>query len=105
VRALELAGRIGFVDHVSFALVRLGSNALTRGDTGQAEELCRRALAMAEAAPTSRLAAHARDAGLRCRFAGRPDRPRQHGLLPICCPSLGIWRRLRPNMASDLGWS
>jgi Tfp pilus assembly protein PilF len=53
-RALELAGRIGF------ALVRLGSNALARGDTGQAEELCRRALAMAEAASTSRLTAHAR---------------------------------------------
>jgi hypothetical protein len=30
-RALELAGRIGFADHVSFALVRLGSNALARG--------------------------------------------------------------------------
>ena len=59
-RALELAGRIGFADHVSFALVRLGSNALARGDTRQAEELCRRALAMAEAASTSRLAAHAR---------------------------------------------
>ena len=43
-RALELAGRIGFVDHTCFA----GSNALARGDTGQAEELCRRALAMAE---------------------------------------------------------
>jgi hypothetical protein len=41
-RALELAGRIGFVDHVCFALVRLGSNALARGDRGQAEELCRR---------------------------------------------------------------
>jgi ATP/maltotriose-dependent transcriptional regulator MalT len=59
-RALELAGRIGFADHISFALVRLGSNALARGDTGQAEELCRRALAMAEAASASRLAAHAR---------------------------------------------
>jgi ATP/maltotriose-dependent transcriptional regulator MalT len=59
-RALELAGRIGFADHVSFALVRLGSNALARGDTRQAEELCRRALAMAEAPSTSRLAAHAR---------------------------------------------
>jgi hypothetical protein len=59
-RALELAGRIGFADHVSFALVRLGSNALARGDTGQAEELCRRALAMAEVASTSCLAAHAR---------------------------------------------
>jgi hypothetical protein len=59
-RALELAGRIGFADHVFFALVRLGSNALARGDTRQAEELCRRALAMAEAASTSRLAAHAR---------------------------------------------
>jgi predicted ATPase/DNA-binding SARP family transcriptional activator len=59
-RALELAGRIGFADHVCFALVRLGSNALARGDTGQAEEFCRRALAMAEAASKSRLAAHAR---------------------------------------------
>jgi predicted ATPase/DNA-binding SARP family transcriptional activator len=59
-RALALAGRIGFADHVSFALVRLGANALARGDTRQAEELCRRALAMAEAASTSRLAAHAR---------------------------------------------
>jgi len=58
--ALELAGRIGLADHVSFALVRLGSNALARGDTGQAEELCRRALAMAEAASTPRFAAHAR---------------------------------------------
>jgi len=59
-RALELAGRIGFVDHAAFALVRLGSNALARGDTRQAEELCRRALAMAETASKSRLAAHAR---------------------------------------------
>jgi hypothetical protein len=31
-RALELAGRIGFADHVSFALIRLGSNgARARG--------------------------------------------------------------------------
>jgi hypothetical protein len=36
-RALEVAGRIGFADHISFALVRLGSNALARGDTRQAE--------------------------------------------------------------------
>jgi hypothetical protein len=39
-RALELAGQIGFADHVSFALVRLGSNALARGDTRQAEARC-----------------------------------------------------------------
>jgi hypothetical protein len=58
-------------DHVSFALVRLGSNALARGDTGQAEELCRRALAMAEAASTSRLAAHARAARPRPRGGRR----------------------------------
>jgi len=32
----------------------------SRGDTGQAEELCRRALAMTEVASTSCLAAHAR---------------------------------------------
>ena len=54
------SGRIGFADHISFALVRLGSNALVREDTRQAEELCRRALAMAGAASTSRLATHAR---------------------------------------------
>ena len=59
-RALALAARIGFADHASFALARLGSNALARGDTHQAEELCRRALAIAEAASTSWLAAHAR---------------------------------------------
>ena len=59
-RALALARRIGFADHVSFALAQLGSIALARGDTHQAEELCRRALAMAEAASTSWLAAHAR---------------------------------------------
>jgi hypothetical protein len=54
-RALELAGRIGFADHISFALVRLGSNALARGDTRQAEERCR-VVADATAAPSSRLA-------------------------------------------------
>jgi predicted ATPase/DNA-binding SARP family transcriptional activator len=59
-RALELAGRIGFADHVSFALAQLGSDALTRGDTRQAEELCRQALVTAEAASASWLAAHAR---------------------------------------------
>ena len=59
-RALELAGRIGFADHATFALARLGSNALERGDTRRAEELFRQALAMAEAASTSWLAAHAR---------------------------------------------
>ena len=59
-RALELAGRIGFADHASFALAQLGSIALERGDTRLAEELCRQVLAMAEAASTSWLAAHAR---------------------------------------------
>jgi hypothetical protein len=59
-RALELAARIGFADHVSFAMAQLGSDALTRGDTPQAEELCRQALVTAEAASASWLAAHAR---------------------------------------------
>ncbi len=59
-RALELAGRIGFADHATFALAQLGSIALERGDTRRAEELFRQALAMAEAASTSWLAAHAR---------------------------------------------
>ena len=59
-RALELAGRIGFAGHVSFALAQLGSIALARGDTRQAEELCRQALVTTEAASASWLAAHAR---------------------------------------------
>ncbi len=59
-RALELAGRIGFADHATFALAQLGSNALEGGDTRRAEELFRRALATAEVASTSWLAAHAR---------------------------------------------
>jgi tetratricopeptide (TPR) repeat protein len=59
-RALELARRIGFADHASFALAQLGSNALEHGDMRQAEELFRQALATAEAALTSWLAAHAR---------------------------------------------
>jgi predicted ATPase/DNA-binding SARP family transcriptional activator/diacylglycerol kinase family enzyme len=59
-RAFELARRIGFVDHASFALARLGANAFAAGDTAQAEELSRRALATADAAATPWLAAHAR---------------------------------------------
>jgi tetratricopeptide (TPR) repeat protein len=59
-RALELAGRIGFAGHVSFALAQLGSIALARGDTRQAEELCRQALVTTDAASASWLAAHAR---------------------------------------------
>jgi predicted ATPase len=58
-RALELAEHIGFADHVSFALAQLGSIALARGDTRQAEEFCRQALVTAEAASASWLAAHA----------------------------------------------
>jgi hypothetical protein len=73
-RALALAGRIGFADHVSFALAQLGSNALAGGDRHRAEELCRRALAMAEAASTSWLAAHARVQLARVQeTAGDPD--------------------------------
>jgi predicted ATPase/DNA-binding SARP family transcriptional activator len=59
-RALELAGRIGFADHASFALARLGSNAFSSGDLHHAEEFSKRALAAAEAASTPWLAAHAR---------------------------------------------
>jgi predicted ATPase/DNA-binding SARP family transcriptional activator len=59
-RALELAGRIGFADHASFALARLGSNAFSSGDLRHAEEFSRQALAAAEAASTPWLAAHAR---------------------------------------------
>ena len=73
-RALALARRIGFADHVSFALAQLGSNALAGGDRHRAEELCRRALAMGEAASTSWLAAHARVQLARVQeTAGDPD--------------------------------
>jgi predicted ATPase/DNA-binding SARP family transcriptional activator len=59
-RALELAGRIGFGDHAAFALSRLGSNALARGDLHGAGELQRQALAAADAADATWVAAHAR---------------------------------------------
>jgi predicted ATPase/DNA-binding SARP family transcriptional activator len=59
-RALELAGRIGFGDHAALALSALGSNALAGGDLREAEELQRQALATAEAADATWVAAHAR---------------------------------------------
>jgi predicted ATPase len=59
-RALELAGRIGFGDHAAFALSALGSNALARGDLQEAGELQRQALAAADAADATWVAAHAR---------------------------------------------
>jgi len=59
-RALELAGRIGFSDHASFAIARLGANAFATGDRRHAEELERRALATAEGADSQWVAAHAR---------------------------------------------
>ena len=58
--ALELAGRVGFGDHVAFALAGLGSNALARGDLHEAEALQRRSLATAEAAQAAWAVAHAR---------------------------------------------
>jgi hypothetical protein len=48
------------VDHASFALAQLGTNARTAGDAAQAEEHFRGALAMADAASASWPAAHAR---------------------------------------------
>jgi tetratricopeptide (TPR) repeat protein len=59
-RALELAGRIGFGDHAAFALSALASNALAGGDLHEAEELQRQALATAEAADATWVAAHVR---------------------------------------------
>ena len=47
-RALDLAGDVGFADHVAFALSGLASCALAREDLRHAEELQRRALATAE---------------------------------------------------------
>ena len=59
-RALELARRVGFGDHAAFALAGLGANALASGDLREAEELEGQALATAEAAEASWVAAHAR---------------------------------------------
>ena len=59
-RAHELAARIGFGDHAAFALSALGSSALANGDLRDAEELQRQALATAEAADATWVAAHAR---------------------------------------------
>jgi predicted ATPase/DNA-binding SARP family transcriptional activator len=58
--AVELAGRIGFGDHAAFALSALGSNALAGGDLHEAEELQQQALATADAADATWVAAHAR---------------------------------------------
>jgi predicted ATPase/DNA-binding SARP family transcriptional activator len=57
---LELAGRIGFGDHAAFALCALGLNAFAGGDLHEAEELQRQALATADAADATWVAAHAR---------------------------------------------
>ncbi len=59
-RALELGARIGFGDHAAFALSALGSSALANGDLREAEELQRQALASAEAADATWVAAQAR---------------------------------------------
>ena len=59
-RAFELAGRIGFGDHAAFALAGLGAIALASGDLRKAEELQRQALATAEAAQATWVAAQAR---------------------------------------------
>jgi tetratricopeptide (TPR) repeat protein len=59
-RAFELAGRIGFGDHAAFAVAGLGAIALANGDLRKAEELQRQALATAEAAQATLVAAQAR---------------------------------------------
>ena len=72
--ALELAGRVGFGDHAAFALAGLGSDALARGDLGEAEELLRQALAPAEAARAPWVVAHARvQLGRNAAAAGDAD--------------------------------
>ena len=69
-RAFELAGRIGFGDHAAFALAGLGAIALANGDLREAEELQLQALATAEAAQATLVAArHASSS------RGSPQRP------------------------------
>ena len=50
-RALSLAEAVGMADHASFALAGLGCDRLRRGDLREAEELSRRALAVADPLP------------------------------------------------------
>jgi predicted ATPase/DNA-binding SARP family transcriptional activator len=59
-RAHELGARIEFGDHAAFALSALGSSALANGGLREAEELQQQALATAEAADATWVAAHAR---------------------------------------------
>ncbi|MDP9259789.1 MAG: hypothetical protein M3Q31_25015, partial [Actinomycetota bacterium] len=59
-RALGRSERAGFSEHASFALSGLGSIAFAEGNLGEAEALCRRALAVAEAASAPWLVAHAK---------------------------------------------
>ena len=59
-RAFELAERIGFGDHAAFALAALGAIAHAKRDLRKAEELERQALATAEAAQATLVAAQAR---------------------------------------------
>ena len=59
-RAIEIARRTDFVDHASFALAGLGSNARAGGDLRGAEELIRQAVDVAEASGATWAAAHAR---------------------------------------------
>lgn len=59
-RAVELARQTGLLDHAAFALVGLGSSALSRGDLQRAAELQRQALDVAEAAGGWAAAAYAR---------------------------------------------
>jgi tetratricopeptide (TPR) repeat protein len=59
-RAFELAGQIGFGDHAAFALASLGAIAHASGDLHKAEELQLQALATAEEAQATLVAAQAR---------------------------------------------
>ena len=59
-RAIELANQVGLTDHTAFALARLGLLALEKGDQHQAEELCRRAFAAADAEISPWTAAYTR---------------------------------------------
>ncbi|HEU5211312.1 MAG TPA: BTAD domain-containing putative transcriptional regulator [Gaiellaceae bacterium] len=68
--ALELSAAEGFPDHAAFALTALGLQALQRGDLRRAEELERRALAVANHVAETWAGAHARVALARVLHAG-----------------------------------
>jgi predicted ATPase/DNA-binding SARP family transcriptional activator len=90
-RALDLAEAVAMGDHASFALAGLGAIAFTRGNLREAEELSRRALAVADAVASPWLAAHAR-----VRLARTLDAQGDTGAAASLNDAVARWSRTPP---------